>query len=92
MPFVDICLAGSATREQKAAIAAAWRLLPSAGRKPSRRHARSLVERLGKPTAAVQIVISEIPTENYAAGGQLLADRTAAPQPREDAHDAVTPR
>ncbi len=77
MPFVDIRLAGSATREQKAAIAADV--------------TRSLVERLGKPAGAVQIVISEISTENYAAGGQLLADRDA-PQPREDANAAVTPR
>ena len=92
MPFVDIRLAGSATREQKAAVVAAWRLLPSPGRKPSRRHARSLVEWLGKPAAAVQIVISEISTENYAAGGQLLADRDATPQPGEDAHAADTPR
>lgn len=78
MPFVDIRLAGSATREQKAAIAAdvTW----------------SLVERLGKPAAAVQIVISEISTDNYAAGGQLLADRVPAAQPREDANAAVTPR
>ncbi|ETI65262.1 isomerase [Sphingobium sp. C100] len=77
MPFVDIRLAGSATREQKAAIVADV--------------TRSLVERLGKPAAAVQVVISEISTENYAAGGQLLADR-AAPPSREDANAAVTPR
>ncbi len=77
MPFVDIRLAGSATREQKAAIVADV--------------TRSLVERLGKPAGAVQIVISEISTENYAAGGLLLADRDA-PQSREDANAAVTPR
>ena len=78
MPFVDIRLAGNATREQKAAIVADV--------------TRSLVERLGKPAAAVQIVISEIATENYAAGGQSLADSASAAQPREDAHAAVTPR
>ena len=78
MPFVDFRLAGSATREQKAAVVADV--------------TRSLVERLGKPAAAVQIVISEISTENYAAAGQLLADRAATPQPREDAHAADTPR
>ena len=77
MPFVDIRLAGSATREQKAAIVADV--------------TQSLVERLGKPAAAVQVVISEIPTENYGAGGQLLADRHAAPV-REDANVADTPR
>lgn len=80
MPFVDIRLAGSATREQKAAIVADV--------------TRSLVDRLGKSPAAVQVVISEIPTENYGAGGQLIADRAPVPAPqiREDAHAAVTPR
>ncbi len=79
MPFVDIRLAGNATREQKAAIVADV--------------TRSLVERLGKSPAAVQVVISEVSTENYGAGGQLIADR-AAPQPQagEDAHAAVTSR
>ncbi|BAI96452.1 hypothetical protein Sj15T_07650 [Sphingobium sp. TA15] len=77
MPFVDIRLAGNATREQKAAIVAdvTW----------------SLVERLGKSPAAVQVVISEISTENYGAGGQLIADRDA-PKAGEDAHAAVTSR
>ncbi|WP_300111421.1 4-oxalocrotonate tautomerase family protein [Sphingobium sp.] len=77
MPFVDIRLAGSVTREQKAAIAADV--------------TQSLVERLGKPAAAVQIVISEVSPENYAAGGQLIAAR-AAPSSREDANAADTPR
>ena len=61
MPFVDIRLAGSATREQKAAIVADV--------------TQSLVERLGKNPAAVQVVIEEVSTENYGAGGQLIADR-----------------
>ncbi|MEC7932556.1 MAG: tautomerase family protein, partial [Pseudomonadota bacterium] len=52
---------------------------------------QSLVERLGKPAAAGQIVISEFSSENYAAGGQLLADRTPTLS-REDAHVADTPR
>ncbi len=78
MPFVDIRLAGNATREQKAAIVADV--------------TRSLVERLGKPASAVQVVISEIATENYGAGGQLLADRAPTPLIREDAHVADTPR
>lgn len=83
MPFVDIRLAGSATREQKAAIVADV--------------TRSLVERLGKSPAAVQVVISEISTENYGAGGLLIADR-ASPSPTgpsrtgEDANAAVTSR
>lgn len=78
MPFVDIRLAGDATREQKAAIVADV--------------TQSLVERLGKPASAVQVVISEISTENYGAGGQLIADRLAQPKPGEDAHVAVTSR
>nr|GFD58446.1 hypothetical protein [Tanacetum cinerariifolium] len=61
----------TATKDQKAGIVADV--------------TQSLVERLGKKPGAVQIVIEEVSTENYGAGGQLLADRDA-PQPREDAH------
>ena len=43
-----------------------------------------LVTRLGKNPAAVQVVIEEVSTENYGAGGQLIADRDAPrPEPRE---------
>ena len=73
MPFVSIRLAGSATKEQKAGVVADV--------------TASLVTRLGKNPAAVQIVNEEVSTENYGAGGQLIADRDA-PQVREDA-DAV---
>lgn len=73
MPFVSIRIAGSATREQKAGIVADV--------------TSSLVERLGKNPAAVQIVIEEVATENYAAGGQLIVNRDAPPTtPRGDAH------
>jgi 4-oxalocrotonate tautomerase len=65
MPFIAIELAGSATHEQKAAIVADI--------------TRSMVERLGKPAAAVQIVINEHSIENYGAAGILIADRPAAP-------------
>jgi 4-oxalocrotonate tautomerase len=80
MPFVDIRLAGSATREQKAGIVADV--------------TRSLVERLGKPVAAVQVTITEIGLENYGAGGMLIADRApaVAPDTGEDANAAVTSR
>ena len=71
MPFVSIRLSGTATKDQKSAIVADV--------------TRSLVERLGKNPAAVQIVIEEVRLENYGAGGQLIADRDA-PMPREDAH------
>ena len=70
MPFVSIRIAGTATHDQKAEIVADV--------------TRSLVTRLGKPAGAVQIVIEDISTENYGAGGVLIADRDA-PQ-REDAH------
>ncbi|MBB4086469.1 tautomerase family protein [Sphingomonas carotinifaciens] len=69
MPFISIRLAGSATKAQKADIVADV--------------TRSMVERLGKNPAAVQIVIEEVSTENYGAGGQLIADRDA---PKGDAH------
>ncbi len=74
MPFVNIRIAGTATKDQKAALVADV--------------TRSLVERLGKHPDGVQIVIEEVSTENYAAGGVLLANRDApAPAPsREDAH------
>jgi 4-oxalocrotonate tautomerase len=65
MPFVRIELAGSATHAQKADIVADV--------------TRSLVERLGKPAGAVQIVIAEHSTENYGAAGILIADRPAPP-------------
>lgn len=71
MPFVSIRLAGSATRDQKAGIVADV--------------TSSLVTRLGKNPAAVQIVIEEVSPENYGAGGQLLADRDA-PRAGGDAH------
>ena len=76
MPFVSIRMAGAASREQKAGIVADV--------------TRSLVERLGKNPAAVQVVIEEVSPENYGAGGELIADRDAAPA-REDAHAAPAP-
>ncbi len=73
MPFVSIRISGTATRDQKAGIVADV--------------TASLVSRLGKSPGAVQIVIEEVSTENYGAGGLLLADRDAPSAPsREDAH------
>jgi 4-oxalocrotonate tautomerase len=69
MPFVSIRIAGAVTKAQKAGIVADV--------------TGSLVARLGKNPAAVQIVIEEIDTENYGAGGILIADR--APTPSSDA-------
>ena len=73
MPFVSIRISGTASREQKAGIVADV--------------TSSLVERLGKKPGAVQIVIEEVSTENYGAGGQLIIDRDAPrPLTGEDAH------
>ena len=75
MPFVSIRISGTATKDQKSGIVADV--------------TRSLVERLGKNPAAVQIVIEEVSTENYGAGGVLIADRPIAsgqPKSKEDAH------
>ncbi|WP_157216696.1 tautomerase family protein [Flavisphingomonas formosensis] len=66
MPFVDIRIAGSATREQKAAIVADV--------------TRALGEHLGKPASAVQVNITELSTENYGSGGLLIADPAAPPK------------
>jgi 4-oxalocrotonate tautomerase len=63
MPFVSIRISGTATKDQKSGIVADV--------------TRSLVERLGKNPSAVQIVIEEVSTENYGAGGQLIVDRDA---------------
>lgn len=63
MPFVSIRISGFASKEQKAGIVADV--------------TSSLVTRLGKNPAAVQIVIEEVSTENYGAGGVLIADRDA---------------
>jgi 4-oxalocrotonate tautomerase len=65
MPFIRIELAGSATHEQKAQVVADV--------------TRSMVERLGKPAAAVQVVIAEHATENYGSSGILIADRAVSP-------------
>jgi 4-oxalocrotonate tautomerase len=67
MPFIDIRLAGPATREQKAAVVADI--------------TRSMVDRLGKSAAAVQVNITELSLENYGAGGILIADRPAPAGP-----------
>ena len=77
MPFVSIRISGTATKDQKSAIVADV--------------TQSLVQRLGKNPAAVQIVIEEVSTENYGAGGVLIADRDApkpVPHVGEDAHAA----
>jgi len=71
MPFVSIRMAGTATKAQKAAVVADI--------------TQSLVQRLGKNPAAVQIVIEEVSAENYGVAGVLIADRDT-PKPEGDAH------
>lgn len=72
MPFIRVEVAGAITKEQKAAVVADL--------------TRSMVERLGKPASAVQIVIAEHALENYGATGILLADRPARAPVPEVAH------
>ncbi len=74
MPFVSIRMAGTASVEQKAGIVADV--------------TSSLVTRLGKNPAAVQVVIEEVSPENYGAAGILIAHRDQPPtaQAGEDAH------
>lgn len=75
MPFVSIRISGTATKDQKSGIVADV--------------TQSLVARLGKNPAAVQIVIEEVSTENYGAGGVLIVDRpldSGQPKLQEDAH------
>lgn len=76
MPFVSIRLSGSASKAQKAGIVADV--------------TASLVERLGKNPAAVQIVIEEVSIENYGAGGRLIAERDA-PAPVDASTDTPPP-
>lgn len=65
MPFVDIRIAGTASRAQKSAIVADV--------------TKALGAHLGKPASAVQVNIIEVPTENYGASGILIADRPTSP-------------
>jgi len=61
MPFVNIKVAGTLTKEQKAEIA---------------REVTALLERIAnKPPEATSVVIEEISRENWAKAGILLADR-----------------
>lgn len=61
MPFVNIRVAGTLTREQKAQIA---------------KEVTALMERIAnKPPEATSVVIEEVSRENWAKAGTLLADR-----------------
>jgi 4-oxalocrotonate tautomerase len=58
MPFVNVKLAGSVTKEQKPAIA--------------KEIAETLVKHLHKPANYTYIVFEEVATEDWAIGRQLL--------------------
>ncbi|MCF7800861.1 MAG: 4-oxalocrotonate tautomerase family protein [Candidatus Marinimicrobia bacterium] len=61
MPFVNIRVAGTLTKEQKAQIA---------------QEVTALMERIAnKPPEATSVVIEEVSRENWAKAGTLLADR-----------------
>jgi len=66
MPFIAVHVAGTITSEEKAAVIADI--------------TRSMVERLGKPAAAVQIAIHEIPLDSYGASGEPISVRLAPPK------------
>jgi len=60
MPYVLVKVAGTLSREQKTEIV---------------REITGTLERVaGKPPAATYVVIEEVPRENWAKGGKLLAD------------------
>lgn len=60
MPYVNVRVAGALTATQKKEIVA--------------RITRVLEEVAGKPPAATYIVIDEVPRENWAKAGALLAE------------------
>lgn len=60
MPFIEVKVAGSLTREQKSRIAD--------------RITQVMQEEAGKPPEATYIVIEEVSRENWAKSGRLLAD------------------
>jgi len=66
MPFIAVHVAGKVSAEEKAAVIGDI--------------TRSMVERLGKPAAAVQIAIHEIPLDGYGASGEPLSARLTPPK------------
>jgi 4-oxalocrotonate tautomerase len=60
MPYVNVRVAGTLTGAQKKAIVA--------------RITQVMEEEAGKPPAATYVVIDEVPRENWAKSGALLAE------------------
>lgn len=63
MPFVHIANAGALTVDQRRAL--------------SEKVTEAIHEVTGKPHSSVYLRIDEVPRENFAVGGKLLADRDA---------------
>ncbi len=61
MPFINVKVAGSLTVDQK--------------RELSQKFSAALEEVAGKKPSSTYIVFEEVPREDWAVGGQLLADR-----------------
>ena len=59
MPYISIRVAGTLTKEQKQKIA--------------EQVTQTMKEVAGKPEAATSVVFDEVPRENWAKSGQLLA-------------------
>lgn len=60
MPYVNVKVAGSLTREQKEKIAEQF--------------TKVLEEVAGKPSSATYVVIDEVDRGNWAVGGKLLSE------------------
>lgn len=73
MPYVKIEVIEGITREQKAALVADV--------------TQSLVDRLGKRSEQVFVVIQEVSPDDWGTAGRLVSDRTVLQ--REDANAAV---
>ena len=58
MPYVNVRIKGTATKDQKAEIV--------------KQITGTLQQVLGKPPEATYVVIDEVPGENWAKGGNLL--------------------
>lgn len=71
MPYVKIEVTEGVTREQKAALVADV--------------TQSLVDRLGKRPETVFVVIQEVPTDNWGAGGVLVSELEAGRREVADA-------
>lgn len=61
MPFINVKMAPGATVEQKAELI--------------KRMTQVMVDLLGKNPATTQVVIEEVPTDNWGIGGETVTSR-----------------